>query len=51
LLPILREFLFQSLRPQHGIAEALKHTGLLPGPLSDILRRQHTSDEYLTLKD
>jgi hypothetical protein len=51
LLPGLHEFLFQSLRPEHGVAEALKHIGLLLGPLSDVLRRQHTSNGYSTLKD
>jgi hypothetical protein len=29
----------------------LKHVGLLPGPLSNVLRRQHTSDGYSMLKD
>jgi hypothetical protein len=51
LLPGLREFFFQSFRPEHSVAEALKHAGLLAGPLSDVLRRQHTSDGYPTLKD
>jgi hypothetical protein len=41
LLLGLHEFLFQSLRPKHGVAEALKHVGLLPGPLRDVL--QHTT--------
>jgi hypothetical protein len=29
----------------------LKHTGLLPGPLSDVLHRQLASDGYSMLKD
>jgi hypothetical protein len=51
LLPGLHEFLFQSIRSEHGVAESLKHIGLLLGPLSDVLHRQHTSNGYLTLKD
>jgi hypothetical protein len=51
LLPGLHEFLFQCFRPEHCVAEALKHVGLLPGPLRDVLHRQHTSNGYSTLKD
>jgi hypothetical protein len=29
----------------------LKHAGLLPGPLSDVLHIQHTPDGYSMLKD
>jgi hypothetical protein len=29
----------------------LKHVGLPPGPLRDVLHRQHTSNGYSTLKD
>jgi hypothetical protein len=41
----------QRLRPKHRVAEALKHIGLLAGPLHDVLHRQHMSDEYSTLED
>jgi hypothetical protein len=51
LLPGLHEFLFQSLCPEHGVAEALKHVRFLLGPFSDVLHRQHTSNGYSTLKD
>jgi hypothetical protein len=34
-----------------NIGEALKHAGLLAGPLYDVLHRQHKSDGYSTLMD
>jgi hypothetical protein len=41
----------QRLRPKRCVAEALKHVGLLAGPLHDVLHRQHMSDGYSMLKD
>jgi hypothetical protein len=41
----------QRLRPKHRIAEALKHVGLLVGPLHDVVHRQYTSNGYSTLTD
>jgi hypothetical protein len=38
----LHELLFQSFRPEYCVTEALKHVGLLTGPLRDVL--QHTTD-------
>jgi hypothetical protein len=51
VLPGLHELILQRLGPKHRVAVPLKHLRLQVGPLSNVLRRQHTSDGYSTLKD
>jgi hypothetical protein len=51
VLPRLQELIFQRFSPEHHVAEALQHVGLLAGPLHDVLHRQHMSNEYSTTED